>query len=78
MIEEELRRETEKWIGRLDKEIAGTEGEFMENILAYRKDAEFFLNKGDLVRAFEAVIWAWAWYEIGIQTGKVKRDGSKS
>jgi hypothetical protein len=24
------------------------------------------MDKGDLIRAFESVIWAWAWMEIGL------------
>jgi len=27
------------------------------------------LEKDDLIRAFEAIIWAWAWMEIGLQKG---------
>ncbi|PKM91965.1 MAG: DUF357 domain-containing protein, partial [Euryarchaeota archaeon HGW-Euryarchaeota-1] len=29
----------------------------------------YFLEKGDFVRAFEAIIWAWAWIEIGEKEG---------
>ncbi len=67
--EEELKKETEKWLKKLKKEdIEATEdkGEmFLENIEAYTEDAEHFMEKGDLVRAFEAVVWAWSWLEIG-------------
>ena len=66
-----LRAETEKWLERLESiKIEGEEW-FVENIKAYISDARHFLDNGDLIRAFEAVIWAWAWYEIGKEIGKV-------
>jgi hypothetical protein len=43
----------------------------MDNIKAYISDTEYFLKKGDLIRAFECVVWAWAWMEIGIEIGKI-------
>ena len=41
----------------------------MENISAYLSDSHYFLEQKDLIRAFEAVIWAWAWMEIGMDEG---------
>jgi len=41
----------------------------LRNINAYISDSEYFLKKGDLVRAFECVVWAWAWLEIGLDIG---------
>jgi len=70
-LEEDLRRETEKWLLRARETMdavspLGGEGErFSSNIEAYLSDSRYFLEKGDLIRAFEAVIWAWAWIEIG-------------
>jgi hypothetical protein len=68
--EGELRKETEKWLGKIKKEIRGIrllkkgkEG-MIENIRAYVKDCEYFLKGNDLIRAFESVIWAWSWIEI--------------
>ncbi|MCK5321760.1 MAG: DUF357 domain-containing protein [Candidatus Aenigmarchaeota archaeon] len=43
--------------------------EFKENIEAYITDTGHFIHKGDFVRAFEAIVWAWAWIEIGSDTG---------
>jgi len=43
--------------------------EFLRNINAYISDSEYFLEKRDLVRAFECVVWAWAWLEIGLDIG---------
>ena len=39
--------------------------EFLDNVKAYITDCEHFLKKGDYVLAFECIVWAWAWYEIG-------------
>lgn len=48
----------------------GDEGErFLSNIRAYLSDSCHFAEKGDLIRAFEAVVWAWAWIEIGLEVG---------
>jgi hypothetical protein len=30
------------------------------------------MEKGDLIRAFESVIWAWAWMEIGLNMKLLK------
>lgn len=66
-----LEQETEQWAKRLDEALdeadARTdEGEaFLENVRAYRSDAAHFADDEDRVRAFEAVVWAWAWLEIG-------------
>ncbi len=75
-IEDELRNETEKWLGRAEDRFnelrAGDRklGEaFLKNIEAYIEDSKWFLEKGDLIRAFECVIWAWAWMEIGLELG---------
>ena len=68
-VEADLLSETVKWQGKaqdLYENISGEE-EFMENISAYIQDCQYFLDRGDLIRAFEAIIWAWAWMEIGLQ-----------
>ena len=67
--EEELRLETFKWLEKIESiEFSGEKG-FVENIRTYIKDSRYFLEKGDLVRAFECVVWAWAWLEIGRDYG---------
>ncbi|MDK2795053.1 MAG: uncharacterized protein PWQ58_252 [Archaeoglobaceae archaeon] len=48
---------------------------FLENIKAYASDSEFFIMKSDFIRAFECVIWAWAWLEIGLELGKLYEAG---
>jgi hypothetical protein len=66
-----LKKEVEKWLEKIEKEIKNvkilgkTRSDFLKNINAYIKDCKYFLGRGDLIRAFEAVIWAWAWLEIG-------------
>ncbi len=67
----DLRAETLKWLDRAEDlfcRLAGDE-RFLENISAYLSDSRHFLDKEDLIRAFEAVVWAWAWMEIGLEMG---------
>jgi hypothetical protein len=75
-LEEDLRAETEKWQKKaqdLYENVSG-DSEFLENIFAYIRDCQYFLEKGDLIRAFEAVIWAWAWMEIGLEKGLLQQS----
>ncbi|MGQ0536572.1 MAG: DUF357 domain-containing protein [Methanobacteriota archaeon] len=75
----ELSEETHKWAARLATRRASTvaardEGEgLLRNIDAYETDAKHFEAEGDLVRAFESVVWAWAWLEIGEDLGYLFR-----
>ncbi len=66
-LEEKLKEETVKWLNKIKKvEITFYKDElFLKNIKAYIKDSEYFLKKNDLINAFEAIVWAWAWLEIG-------------
>lgn len=75
-LEEELREETLKWLRRIEERMSEIDGdkEFMENIRAYISDSNYFLEKGDLIRAFECVVWAWAWLEIGLEVGKLHEN----
>ncbi len=75
-IEDELRSETLKWLERIEDRIKKVEGnsKFLENIKAYISDSKYFIEKGDLVRAFECVVWAWAWLEIGLEVGKLRDE----
>lgn len=76
-LKEELEAETKKWLEKAEdlfENISGDE-DFLENISAYINDSHYFLDNGDLIRAFESVVWAWAWMEIGLQRNiLVKRD----
>ena len=81
--EQALRKETNKWLHRIEKEIKDIEPpdksgkEFLENILAYIKDSRYFLGKGDLVRSFEAVIWAWSYLSISRELKLLKTINKK-
>ena len=44
-----------------------------QNIEAYIKDARYFIRKRDLVRAFEAVVYAWGLLEACQHLGLVKK-----
>ena len=66
MIEQQLKEETEKWLTKAKerrKRIKSTSSH-MKNIDAYISDSEYFMQKHDLIHAFEAIVWAWAWIEI--------------
>jgi hypothetical protein len=71
-LEADLKSETLKWLVKADHLFGRTspkDNRFAKNIAAYLSDSRHFLNNGDLIRAFEAVIWAWAWMEIGLEMG---------
>ncbi len=76
-IKEQLIQETEKWLNKLEnleiELLDNSQKGFVENIKAYIKDARYFLEKQDYVRSFEAVVWAWAWLEIGERLGLLRR-----
>ncbi|OYT43009.1 MAG: hypothetical protein B6U88_02085 [Candidatus Aenigmarchaeota archaeon ex4484_56] len=66
---EETRNEAEKWLKKIENlEIHSKNKkgeEFKKNIESYISDSKYFLSKNDFVKSFEAVIWAWAFLEIG-------------
>ena len=82
MIEDKLIKETEKWLDKIDTEfkMAGSStkkgNEFLKNISAYIEDSKYFLKQKMFIEAFEAVIWAWAYLEIGnsIKIIKIQRN----
>lgn len=65
-VENQLRAETEKWLARIKEKrmnvMAKDEQakDHLKNMESYISDSEYFLKKGDLVHAFEAVVWAWS------------------
>ncbi len=67
-IAEDLFTETLKWLKKADDIFPKLSGNkrFLENTYAYICDSRYFLEHGDLIRAFEAIVWAWAWIEIGL------------
>ncbi len=72
-------KEVEKWLDKVEPlveqiQITDEKGEeMMENMKAYISDSKHFLGEGDLVRAFEAIVWAWAILEICTQLGIFQR-----
>ena len=70
--QEKLEEETEKWLEKLNNRIEGKDKsvEQMENVLAYRDDTTHFLEEGDYIRAWEAVIYAWGILETLERLGK--------
>lgn len=79
MLEEELRGEIEKWSRRLEGALAAAEAldekgkKLLENARAYGEDQKHFLERGDLIRSFECLIWAWALLEVGKELGHLRR-----
>ncbi|MFQ6051320.1 MAG: DUF357 domain-containing protein [Candidatus Hydrothermarchaeota archaeon] len=75
ILEEELRYEIDKWLNKAEslipriRPLESKGKDFLTNINAYIKDSRYFLEKKDLIRSFEAIIWAWAWCEIGKEIG---------
>ena len=78
--EERLLAEIKKWTKKIETEIEnmetyGTKGnEFLKNIKAYVSDSGHFLENGDMVRSFEAIVWAWAWLEIGKELDYLRNE----
>ncbi|MCK5474169.1 MAG: DUF357 domain-containing protein [Candidatus Aenigmarchaeota archaeon] len=73
--QKELLEQTDIWYGKASlvlkkTKAVGVKGEeFLVNINAYMSDTNHFKEKEDFVRAFEAVVWVWAWLEIGKDAG---------
>lgn len=70
-LDAKLIDEIKKWTAKLDGALSATrarseQGEKMfSNIKAYREDSGHFLKKGDLIKSFECLIWAWSLLETG-------------
>jgi diphthine synthase len=63
-LEENLTNEIEKWTQKLEEKIEPLKGmKELENVYAYLLDSKFFRGKGDLIKSFECVIWAWALFK---------------
>jgi hypothetical protein len=74
-LEEDLQMETMKWLEKAEALFCQLSGDehFLDNVSAYIRDSHYFLEKKDLIRAFESVIWAWAWMEIGLEKEMLKQ-----
>ena len=75
-----LSAEIEKWTKKISSELENAEAaspkgkEMLRNIKAYVEDSAHFSEGGDLVRSFEAIVWAWAWLEIGIDMQHIAKE----
>lgn len=63
-IEKELIRQTEKMLKDIKEKrknihIIEEKKELLRNLDAYISDTQHFIDKQDLIRAFEAVVYAW-------------------
>jgi hypothetical protein len=64
------KQEIEKWRSKINevineiKPVDKKSEEMLKNMKAYVSDSNFFEEKGDLVRSFESILWAWAIFEI--------------
>jgi len=71
MNDKVTKNEINKWLNKMEEKLGKVKirkergNEFLENINAYVHDCKYFMRNGDFVRSFEAIIWAWAWLEIG-------------
>jgi hypothetical protein len=78
-LKDELEGEIKKWTAKLDSALKGVratdeQGEkLLANIKAYRKDSGHFFVKGDMVKSFECLVWAWALLEIGKDLGHLTK-----
>jgi hypothetical protein len=80
---EALKKETEKWLAKLEKErpllrvsrgpLEKSAKSAVKNMDAYISDTRHFMEKGDFIRAFEAVIYAWGILETLEHAGLVSR-----
>lgn len=70
VIEKQLADEIEKWTRKAKEKrkkiklMDKSKENMIKNIDAYISDTEHFMKKGDLIRSFEAIVWAFAWIEI--------------
>ena len=76
-MKDEILKMLEK-IGPLTEKIDARDDkgeEMLENMKAYISDSKHFLGKGNYLKSFEAIVWAWAILEICEDLGvfKIKR-----
>ncbi|MCK5177023.1 MAG: DUF357 domain-containing protein [Candidatus Aenigmarchaeota archaeon] len=67
----ELKKQTLLWLKKAEEKISNIKKNkdktnyILKNAQCYIKDANYFLEKKDYIRSFEAIIWVWAFLEIG-------------
>lgn len=72
MIKDKIdREEIEKWIKKLEAKLQNTKlrdsknQAFLDNIHAYVNDSKYWIEKGDYVKAWEVISFAWGLFEAG-------------
>jgi len=81
-LEDELVEEIKKWTTKLDDALRTAKAQndhgdkMLSNIRAYRKDSGHFLERGDLIKSFECLIWAWAILELCKELGLLTDSSS--
>ncbi len=64
-IKEDLIRQTEKMLKEIKEKrtglilVDGSKKSVVDNLDAYISDTQHFINKKDVIRAYEAVVYAW-------------------
>lgn len=81
-VDTRLEEETKKWLERIENEVKNIKisEEFekekidsvIENMNAYISDCKHFLEKRDMINAFEAVVYAWAILETCQHLGVIQ------
>jgi len=72
------REEIERWLKKLEDKLNKArlidEGrkDFLENIHAYVNDCKYWMDKGDYVKAWEVISFAWGLFEAGEEFGVLK------
>ncbi|UCD07936.1 MAG: DUF357 domain-containing protein [Candidatus Aenigmatarchaeota archaeon] len=83
-MDTKLEEETKKWLEKIEKEIKNIKivgnvekekiDSVIENINAYISDCKHFMEKKDLINAFEAVVYAWAILETCQHLGIFRKE----
>lgn len=82
-LKDELVEEIKKWTTKLDDALCTVKArndrgdKMLSNIRAYRKDSGHFLKRGDLIKSFECLIWAWAILELGRELALLRTGSSR-
>ncbi len=80
-LEKKLKEETEKWIEAFEAKTKGLKvtderGNWAANNMnAYLSDCKHFYKKGDFLRSFEAIIYAYGIYETALHSGLIGSKG---
>ena len=82
-MEDKLIEEIKKWTTKLDDALRTAKArndrgdKMLSNIRAYCKDSGHFLERGDLIKSFECLIWAWAILELGRELALLRTGSSR-